>query len=196
MLINTLRDEGTKESYELAKKLYPKMRCYAPVIVRGEEDKGVQLWGFGKMVYQSLLNIMLDEDYGDITDPADGRDIKVSCSKQPGKKWAMTKVRPRGKESKLSTDTDQASNWLNNIPSLDDIYTCKSYDELAKIVNDWLNEDDESSDGDADDAGDDDESENDSDDESGEDSDESDSGKSSDEKGMFEHVADELHRWR
>ena len=99
------------------------------------------------MVYQNLLGLMLDEDYGDITDPTTGRDIKVVCSKQPGKKWAMTEVRPRGKESKLSTDTDQASNWLNNIPSLDDIYTCKSYDELAKIVNDWLNEDDDSSDG-------------------------------------------------
>ena len=40
-LINKLRDEATKESYELAKKLYPKPRYYAPVIVRGEEDKGV-----------------------------------------------------------------------------------------------------------------------------------------------------------
>ena len=80
-LINKLRDDGSKESYELAKKLYPKMRSYAPVIVRGEEDKGVRLWSFGKMVYQSLLNIMLDEDYGDITDPLEGRDVKVVCTK-------------------------------------------------------------------------------------------------------------------
>ena len=54
-LITKLRDEGSKESYELAKKLYPKMRCYAPVIVRGEEEKGVRLWAFGKQVYQTLL---------------------------------------------------------------------------------------------------------------------------------------------
>ena len=40
-LITKLRDDGSKESYELAKKLYPKMRCYAPVVVRGEEEKGV-----------------------------------------------------------------------------------------------------------------------------------------------------------
>mgnify|MGYP000468071775 CR=1 FL=1 len=63
-LITKLRDEGTKESYELAKKLYPKARYYAPVVVRGEEEKGVRIWSFGKTVYQSLLNIMLDEDYG------------------------------------------------------------------------------------------------------------------------------------
>ena len=146
-LITNLREDGSKESYELAKKLYPKMRTYAPVIVRGEEDKGVQIWGFGKMVYQNLLGLMLDEDYGDITDPTTGRDIKVVCSKQPGKKWAMTEVRPRGKESNLSKDDQQASGWLNNIPSLDDIYKCKSYDELAKIVNDWINEDESTGDG-------------------------------------------------
>ena len=143
-LITKLRDEGTKESYELAKKLYPKMRTYAPVIVRGEEDKGVQLWGFGKTVYQALLGLMLDEDYGDITDPTDGRDVKVVCSKQPGKKWAMTEVRPRGKQSVLSTDSDQASDWMNNIPAVEGIFTCKSHDELSKIVNDWLFGDDES----------------------------------------------------
>jgi hypothetical protein len=141
-LINKLRDDGSKESYELAKKLYPKMRSYAPVIVRGEEDRGVRLWSFGKTVYQSLLNIMLDEDYGDITDPIEGRDIKVICTKAPGRQWAMTEVRPRGKQSELNTDSAAAKAWLSAIPDLDDLYTLKSYDELEKIVNDWLNGDD------------------------------------------------------
>ena len=140
-LITKLRDEGTKESYELAKKLYPKARYYAPVVVRGEEDKGVRLWSFGKTVYQSLLNIMLDEDYGDITDPTDGRDIKVICTKAPGRMWASTEVRPRGKTSPLSDNGKTASSWLEAIPNLDDMYETKSYDALSKIVNDWLNGD-------------------------------------------------------
>jgi len=141
-LITKLRDEGTKESYELVKKLYPKMRTYAPVIIRGEEDKGVQIWGFGKTVYQALLGLMLDEDYGDITDPMTGRDIKVLCTKQPGKKWAMTEVRPRGKDSPLSTKTENAQAWMNDIPDVMNLFQCKSYDELSKIINDWINEDD------------------------------------------------------
>lgn len=140
-LINKLRDEGSKESYELAKKLYPKMRCYAPVVVRGEEDKGVRIWAFGKTVYQSLLNIMLDEDYGDITDPEDGRDVKVICTKAPGRQWATTEVRPRGKSSALSSNTDTSQEWVSNMPDLDDMYTCKSYEELENIVNAWLNGD-------------------------------------------------------
>ena len=145
-LITKLRDDGSKESYELAKKLYPKMRCYAPVIVRGEEDKGVRIWAFGKTVYQSLLNNMLDEDYGDITDPEDGRDVKVVCTKAPGRQWATTEVRPRGKQSPLSESTDTVNQYTSNIPSLDDMYTCKTYEELEKIVNDWLNEDDSADD--------------------------------------------------
>lgn len=145
-LINKLRDDGSKESYELAKKLYPKMRTYAPVIVRGEEEKGVQIWGFGKTVYQALLGLMLDEDYGDITDHDTGRDIKVTCTKQPGRMWAMTEVRPRGKQSSLSDDSSQAKEWLDNIPDLGETYKCKSYDELSKIINDWLNEDDDDDD--------------------------------------------------
>lgn len=138
-LIQKLRAEGTPESYNLAKKLYPKMRCYAAIVVRGEEDKGVQIWSFGKQVYQDLLNLMLDADYGDITDPKTGRDLKVSIVKAPGAEFAKTTVMPKPKESKLSENAQTASEWIKNIPDVDTLYTCKSYDELEKIVNDWLN---------------------------------------------------------
>lgn len=137
-LITKLRAEGTKDSYELAKKLYPKMRCYAAVVVRGEEEKGVQIWGFGKQVYQALLGIMLDEDYGDITDPEGGRDVKVKCYKPQGKKFAETEVMPRGKASALSPNSATAKQWLDNIPDVNKMFELKSYEELSKIVNDWV----------------------------------------------------------
>ena len=140
-LIAKMREDGSKESYELAKKLYPNMRVYAAVIVRGEEDQGVRIWSFGKTVYQKLLGIMLDEDYGDITDPKSGRDIKVSCTKTPGKKWATTDVIPRGKSTQLSVDDDQAQEWLTNIPDMEGMYTMKSYDEISAIIEKWLNGD-------------------------------------------------------
>jgi len=146
-LINKLRDEGTKESYEMAKKLYPKMRVYAAVIVRGEEDKGVQLWGFGKLVYQKLLGIMVDEDYGDITDPKTGRDIKVVCTKPPGQQWAKTEILPRGRSTKLTDDSNQAKTWMTSMPDTGNIFKTKSYDELSKIINDWLNGSDEENEG-------------------------------------------------
>ena len=131
-LITNLRDDGSKESYELAKKLYPKMRTYAAVVVRGEESEGVRLWAFGKTVYQSLLNIIMDPDYGDITDVSGGHDIKVVCTKQPGRMYATTDIRPRPKESPLG-NAKQVKEWTATeaFPDLDEIYTLKSYDELA-----------------------------------------------------------------
>jgi hypothetical protein len=140
-LITKLRDDGSKESYELAKKLYPKMRTFAPVIVRGDEAAGVKLWSFGKMVYQELLNLMLDEDYGDITDLKDGRDIRVTCEKPPGRQWATTSVTPRGSTSPLTTDSEQLTQWTAELPDPSALYEEKSYDQLEKIVNDWLNGD-------------------------------------------------------
>jgi hypothetical protein len=148
-LISSLREAGSKgdkQAYETAKKLYPKMRCFAPVIIRGEEGEGVRLWSFGKEVYTTLLGIMLDEDYGDITDPKAGFDVKVSVSKASGKTWASTDVRARPKTSALSSDPAQAKAWLDSIPNIDDLYELKSYDQLTKLLNDWLeNPDDEGS---------------------------------------------------
>lgn len=138
-LINKLREDGSDASRELAKKLYPKMRTYAAVVVRGEEDKGVRLWSFGKMIYQDLLRLMLDEDYGDITDPDNGRDIKVTVTKMPGKQFADTKISPRANPSPLSKDTAQAKQWLTSIPKLDDYEELLPPDEIEKRVNDWLN---------------------------------------------------------
>lgn len=140
-IINDLRNQGQKgdkEAYELAKRLYPKMRAYAPIIIRGQEAEGVKLWSFGKRVYESILRIMLDEDYGDITDPLEGRDIKVTLSKPPGNQWFQTDVMPTGKDSPLSTKKSEMKEWLDNMPDLDEIYTKKSYDEIKKIVTDWL----------------------------------------------------------
>ncbi len=143
-LINKLRDEGTKEAYEMAKKLYPKMRTYAAVVVRGEEDQGVRLWAFGKTVYQNLLNIIMDPDYGDITDVEEGHDIKVVCTKQPGRMFATTDIRPRPKSTSLG-NTKQLKEWTkaDSFPDLDEIYALKSYDELETIINNWLNGDDD-----------------------------------------------------
>ena len=46
--VKQLRETNDKENWRLARKLEPKMRVYLPIVVRGKEDEGVKLWGFGK----------------------------------------------------------------------------------------------------------------------------------------------------
>ena len=84
--VETLRASGIQSDRELAKRLEPKARTYAPIIVRKEEDKGVKFWGFGVMVYKQLLQFMSDKDWGDITSITEGNDIKIEFHKESNKK--------------------------------------------------------------------------------------------------------------
>ena len=138
-LIRKLYSSGKPDDRVLAKKLQPKMRCYAPVIVRGEEDKGVQIWSFGKLVYQRMLGFFLDEEVGDILSPTEGFDLKVSITKQPGKQFNDTTVDPARRPTKLHEDSKTAEGWLNAIPNLDDMYRLKSTQEIEAVLNNWLN---------------------------------------------------------
>ena len=61
-----------------AKKLFARKRYYSPILVRGEESKGVRVWAYGKTAYETLLSYVLDPDYGDITHPETGTDIVMT----------------------------------------------------------------------------------------------------------------------
>jgi len=137
-LIRKLYSSGKPDDRVLAKKLAPKMRCYAPVIVRGEEDKGVQIWSFGKLVYQRMLGFFLDEDVGDILSPADGFDLKVTITKQAGKQFNDTTVDPARKSTPLHSDSSVSQKWLDNIPNIDDMYRLKTTQEIEAVLNNWL----------------------------------------------------------
>jgi hypothetical protein len=138
-LIRKLYSSGKPDDRVLAKKLAPKMRCYAPVIVRGEEDKGVQVWAFGKLVYQRMLGFFLDEEVGDILSPTEGFDLKVSITKQPGKQFNDTTVDPARKPTLLHADSATSQKWLESIPNLDDMYRLKTTQEIETVLNNWLN---------------------------------------------------------
>lgn len=143
-LIRKLYSSGRPDDRILAKKLQPKMRAYMPLIVRGQEDKGVQVWAFGKPIYQRLLGLFTEEDFGDILDPNEGFDLKVAITHTPGKMFLGkpsldTQVDPRPRPSKLSDDPAVAKQWLDSVPNLDDMYKLKSAQEIETLLNNWLN---------------------------------------------------------
>ena len=137
--IRKLYSSGKPDDRVLAKKLLPKMRAYAPVVVRGQEDKGVMVWSFGKIVYQRLLGFFVDEEVGDILDPNEGFDLKVTVSQQPGKQFQDTSVDAARRPSKLHDDPKQVETWVNAVPNLDDMYRLKSKEEIEQVLNNWLN---------------------------------------------------------
>lgn len=134
---NSLSKSKEPEDWALAKKLRPKMRTFAPVVSRSEEDKGVRWYEFGKSVYQELLALAADEDVGDFSDVLEGRDIKVDVTE--GNPYPETSIRPSMKSSTLSDDSGTVENWLNNQPDLMSCYKKYSFDEIKEFLTKWLN---------------------------------------------------------
>lgn len=141
-LATQLKRSGSKEDYKQGKALEPKMRVYVPVIVRGEESEGVKFWGFGKQVYQELMNIIADPDYGDITDLQNGRDITVefASKEQTGKDFPETSVRVKPNQTQAFDLKDKALvESVKNQKKITDIFPEPSYDDLTKALEKWLN---------------------------------------------------------
>jgi hypothetical protein len=140
-MVKELRKSKDKNDWALAKKLTPKMRVFIPIIVRGEESMGVRLWEFGKEIYQQLLGIAADEDYGDYTSIVEGNDITVEATKAEamGKVIIKCTVRPKPKKSKLSESADEVKKWLEEQPDVLELHKKRSFDEISTILNKWLN---------------------------------------------------------
>lgn len=136
-----LKKTSEKENWAMAKKLAPKMRVFAPVIVRGEEEKGVRLWEFGKQIYMELLAIAEDEDVLDYSDPVEGRDLTIETTDPAtnGTGFNQSKVRVRTKVTPLSQDSKQVEAWLNNQPDVKTLFKKYSYDEMKASLLEWLN---------------------------------------------------------
>ena len=133
-----LRKSSESENWRLAKQLDPKMRVFAPVIVRGEEDKGVRLFEFSKTIYMELLSIADDEDYGDFTDINQGFDFVVTATKVQDRPGFGLSVRPKPKQTPLSSDASQITTWLENQPILLEERYKYTYDKLKEELQNFI----------------------------------------------------------
>jgi len=140
-----LRKSADKEDWMLAKKIEPKLRYFVPVLVRGEEAQGPRLWEFGKLIYEQLLGIAADEDYGDFTDITDGRDFTIDAVEDvvAGRKGIKCNIRVKPKTSAISEDAAVVTKALDEQPDILGINKHYSFDELKDLLDKWLNPDSE-----------------------------------------------------
>jgi|TARA_B100002003_G_scaffold247170_1_gene278185 hypothetical protein len=136
-----LKSAGSKDDYRLGRKIEAKMRTFAPVVVRNEEKEGVRFWGFGKTVYQELLSIIADPDYGDITDAVSGRDVAIEfkTAEETGKSFPSTSIRVKPNQTPITEDASVLEAIKETQKNITEIYQERSYDELTQALNDYLN---------------------------------------------------------
>jgi hypothetical protein len=140
-----LRQSSDRENWRLAKKLDPKTRIFAPVLVRDQEDEGVKLWQFGKEIYQTFLNMAADEEIGDYTDMLDGRDIKLTTvgPEVTGTPYNKTTATVSLKVSPIAEDKDEIQKYLNEQADPFKIFKQYSFDEIKGFLQSWLDPDSE-----------------------------------------------------
>ena len=134
-----LYKENTEDSAKMAKKFVARQRFFSPVLVRGEEKEGVKIWGYGKNVYQDLINLVLNPDYGDISDPDNGTDLAMISTKAPGAQFPTTKLTPARNASRLCQGTDdECRDLMESVPDFETLHDRKTSAEVATALDEYL----------------------------------------------------------
>ena len=141
--VRQLFNEGTEDSIKMAKNLMARQRFFSPVIVRGEEDQGVRLWGYGKQVYTQLLELVLNPEYGDITDPETGTDLVLNYGKPAGMAYPQTKIMPSRRTSQICKDIspEECANLLESVPDFTTVFERKTPEDVQRMLDEYLSDD-------------------------------------------------------
>lgn len=139
--VSKLRKSPDSEDWKLANKLQPKVRYFAPVLVRGEEHLGVRLWEVGKLVNDQLLKLANNDDYGDFTDINEGRDFTVDTVEEAafGKKVIKATLLPKVKTSPISSDAEIVKKALEEQPDILSINRKYEFETLKELFEKWIN---------------------------------------------------------
>jgi hypothetical protein len=130
-LVGALRNSGDEEHKELGDRLRVRPKYWVNLIVRPKKegetpDEKVYMFGGNKKFIDALMSAMEDSDFGDITDPEEGHDVKI---KRTGAGMNDTRyeymVRPRSTSIGLE-------DWESKLPDLStEVLEFMPYDEMV-----------------------------------------------------------------
>jgi hypothetical protein len=142
----------------VAMHLQPNPRFFAVLIVRGEEEKGPQVFEFSADLRKEIVDILIQPDFmeEDLFDPNSGYDFSINVSqaldkqqkprffksKDTGKSYPIKEfsIKARRKPSRLSENKAEAEKWLSSIPKIDEHFKnqIKSTEELLELLKNFI----------------------------------------------------------
>ena len=135
-----LWQEGTDDSKKMAKSLFVRQRFFSPVIDRDNEEAGVRIWGYGKTIYEVLLGLVLNPDYGDVTDVDSGVDFTLTYTLPKSKgAFPVTNLVPKRKSSALAKNKGAIKEMLESVPEISTLFQRKSPADVKAILESFLN---------------------------------------------------------
>lgn len=152
LVLELRKDRKNKAAWSIIKPLLPRPRFYAPLLVREEAPKGVQVWELSPTIYKDLISIMISADYcsEDVTHPEAGYDFQVTVLptakvfKNPttGVEYPVNeiKVQARNKPSPLAKTEEERQKLINSTPKLLEHFTaqCRSAEQLREMLEKYL----------------------------------------------------------
>jgi len=143
----TNNDENGKKA---AKGLFVKQRYFSPVLVRGQEDTGIRAWGYGITAYKKLLSLVLNPEYGDITDVDEGTDLVITYEKTSGKTWPTTDISPRRHTSALCNEaiggSERCAELLESMPDFSNLFDRSTTQDAQNVLDEFLADEDSAGD--------------------------------------------------
>jgi serine/threonine protein kinase len=132
---------GDEASLDMSKQIYAKPRYYSPILVRGEEEKGIRWWSYGVKVYKMFLKKYMDPEYGNFTDPETGFDWTLSYTPQEksSTNFAESELTPARASSKMiEGGKKKVDELVAATPKLFSILPRKTSEETKELLDKFL----------------------------------------------------------
>lgn len=143
-----LAKDRSKEAWQVKKKITPKERYYAAIVVRGEENekKGLQVWELSPKLCKEIYTLLVNPDYAeeDMFSIDNGYDFTVTVTATDktfnGYPVKDIKLLPRRKTSKLLPKKDQVEVVLKQLPDFEAFFRAqvKSEEEMIAVRDNFL----------------------------------------------------------
>lgn len=145
-VVSELYDKGDDDQ---ARDLSAASRVYSPVVVRGEEEEGVRWWNYSPTVEEQILEIVVDPEYGDVTDKEEGFDLKVkkemSDQRINGRRIPKTTVNasrfpsPTVSDEDDELDEDRFEEMKEGAVDIRELLIRYDYEDTKEAFNDYMN---------------------------------------------------------
>lgn len=141
-----LAKDKSREAWLVRRKLTPRERYYSAILVRGEEEKGVQVWEISPKVCKEIYSLLVMPDYAeeDLFSVENGFDftVSVTATDKMFNNYPVKDIKlvPRRKSSKLAPKKEQIEALVKQVPNFESYFKAqvKSEEELCQIRDNFL----------------------------------------------------------
>ena len=121
---------GRKEDEDLARQIKPRARYYMNILDR--ESGEVKILSIGVILFKKIIGAMLDEDFGDITDPEAGHDFKI-VKEMEGQWPKYDQSAPRPKSSPLGSNAE-ISATMDTLHNIHELVKLEEYEDVKNAA--------------------------------------------------------------